>query len=303
MYIWYYKKTKITLKLDINFYKEQLAAKEDMLAMTTKFLVDVQQSLEERNKKLTEAYQEIFDSVQFAGLIQKSLLPDINVLKIFFKDAVFKVIQQISIGGDTVFIKNTKKGIMFGLLDATGHGIPGAMLSISGSLMLNELTSSMEIDSPKILTKLFNYQLYNAFNRDGYSIGHMEGTICYFSPMLNKLIYCSAKGKGFHIPLIGNIQALSNTKNAIGDNASQEFENFEIDVTIGDKIILYSDGLVDQFGGESNKKFSRERLRLLLEQHRNKTVKEIAAIIENEHHTWKGSNGQTDDVSFKLIEF
>ena len=210
--IFVYDVNYIPIKLDLNFYKEQLAAKEEMLAMTTKFLVDMQHSLEERNKELTEAYQGIFDSVQFAGLIQKSLLPDVNVLKIFFKDAVFRVIQQISIGGDTVFIKNTNKGIMFGLLDATGHGIPGAMLSIAGSLMLNELTSSMEIDNPKILTRLFNYQLHNTFNKDGYSIGHMEGTICYFSPMSNKLIYCSAKGKGFYIPASGDIQPLSNTK-------------------------------------------------------------------------------------------
>ncbi len=289
--------------MDVNFYKEQLEAKEDMLAMTTKFLVDMQKSLEERNKELTETYREIFDSVKFAGLIQQSLLPDINVLKVFFKDAVFTVIQQISIGGDTVFIKNTNKGIMFGLLDATGHGIPGAMLSIAGSLMLNELTSSMEIDSPKVLTKLFNYQLYNTFNRDDYSIGHMEGTICYFSPMSKKLIYCSAKGKGFHIPSIGTIKPLLNTKNAIGDNSAEDFENFEIDINPGDKILLYSDGLVDQFGGESNKKFTRERLRKLLLQHKDKNVKEMAVIIENELNVWKGSNLQTDDISFKLIEF
>jgi serine phosphatase RsbU (regulator of sigma subunit) len=291
------------MRLDVNFYKEQLEAKEDMLAMTTKFLGDMQKSLEERNKELSETHKEIFDSVRFAGLIQKSLLPDVNVLKVFFKDAAFRVMQQISIGGDTVFIKNTNKGIMFGLLDATGHGVPGAMLSIAGSLMLNDLTSSMEIDSPKILTKLFNYQLYNTFNKDDYSIGHMEGTICYFSPMSNKLVYCSAKGRGFHIPLNGTIEPLSVTKNAIGDHSDDEFENFEIEINEGDKLLLYSDGLVDQFGEKSNKKFSRERLKQLLLQNRNKNVEEMSVIIENEHNNWKGSNLQTDDISFKLIEF
>lgn len=161
----------------------------------------------------------------------------------------------------------------------------------------------MEIDSPKIIAKLFNYQLHNTFNNDDYSIGHMEGTICYFSPMYNKLIYCSAKGKGFYIPLTGEIQPLLNTKNAIGDHSAQEFENFELDLNSGDEILLYYDGLVDQFGGELNKKFSRERLRQLLLQHRGKSVNELAVIIENEHIKWKASNLQTDDVSFKLIEF
>ncbi len=274
-----------------------------MLAMTTNFLVDMQKSLQEKNKEITETNREIFESVKFAGLIQTALLPDVNVLKIFFKDATFKVIQQISIGGDTVFIKNTFKGIMFGLLDATGHGIPAAMLSISGLLMLNEITTSMEVDSPKLLAKLFNYRLYNTFNKENFSIGHMEGTICYFSSLNNKLVYYSAKGKGFYIPFIGNIKQLSNTKNAIGDSSETEFENFEIDVIVGDKLLLYSDGLVDQFGGESNKKYSRKRLKQLLEQIRNKNVNEMAVSIESEHIKWKGLNIQTDDICFKLIEF
>ena len=92
-------------------------------------------------------------------------------------------------------------------------------------------------------------------------------------------------------------------KNAIGDNSAEKFENFEIDINAGDKILLYSDGLVDQFGGESNKKFSRERLRQLVVQNRDKNVKEVAVLIENEHKIWKGTNVQTDDISFKLIEF
>ena len=289
--------------LDVSFYKEQLEAKEAMLDMTTKFLVDTQKSLETQNKELTHAYQEIFSSVKFAGLIQESLLPDINVLKVFVKEAVFRVIQQISVGGDTVFIKNTNKGVMFGLLDATGHGIPGAMLSISASLMLNELTSSMEVDNPKTLAKLFNYQLYNTFNNNDYSIGHMEGTICYFSSTSNILTYCSAKGKGFYIPRLGDVVAMGSTKKAIGDSSIEDFENFEIEINPGDKILLYSDGLIDQFGGLLNKKYSREKLKQLLILNRTKHVQELVQIIEEDHAAWKNNNQQTDDISFKLIEF
>ena len=91
-----------------SYFEEQLQAKEDMLAQTTRFLVQIQQDLEKKNKELLLANKEIFDSISFASLIQNSLLPDTDILKVFFKDASFKVMQQIGIGGDTIFIKNTK---------------------------------------------------------------------------------------------------------------------------------------------------------------------------------------------------
>lgn len=290
--------------MDIEFYKEQLRAKEDMLVRTTRYLTDMQTILHDKNQKLTDAHQEIFSSIRFAELIQTSLLPDINILKIFFKDAAYAVIQQIGIGGDTVFIKNTTQGIAFGLMDSTGHGIPAALLSISGSLMLNELTTSIEIEKPDVLVKLLNYQLYNTFNSNDQSIAHMEGTIFFYSARQNKLTYSSANGKVILFNKNGQTRELTNNKNSIGEQMAVEYDNFEIDIKLGeDKLFLYSDGLTDQFGGEKNKKFSRARLRQLLSAHCTKNANEIKEVIIRELTNWKNNNQQTDDISFMIIEF
>lgn len=289
--------------MDIAFYKEQLEAKEDMLARTTKYLTDIRLDLQEKNRELDEAYRDIFGSIRFAELIQRSLLPDISILRIFFQEAAYSVMQQIGIGGDSVFIKNTSQGIVFGLTDSTGHGIPAALLSISGSLMLNELTTSIEIERPNDLVKLLNYQLHNTFNSNQHSIAHMEGTVCYYSTKKRKLSYCSANGKAILFNKQGELKELVAGKYSIGENLNNEFDNFELDIKHDDRLILFSDGLTDQFGGDKNKKFSRARLKQLILMHCDKPVNELKQIITEEHIHWKGANQQTDDVSFLIVEF
>lgn len=259
--------------------------------------------MEEKNAKLLHVNTEIFDSISFAGRIQSSLLPDSDVLKIFFKDASYRVMQQIGIGGDTVFIKNTNKGVVFGLLDSTGHGVPAALLSISGTLLLKELMTSMEIDNPQTLLNLLNYQLHKTFDNSKTSIAHKEGIIFSFSSTQNKLTYSSAKGKALLLHKTGEIKELPNTKKSIGDEAHAEFELFETSITPGDKLIMYSDGLTDQFGGEKNKKFSRERLKTILIKNTEASVSSLITTIEEEFAFWQGANKQTDDVSFMIIEF
>lgn len=289
--------------MEIGYYKEQLQAKEDMLAQTTRFLVQIQNDLENKNQELLFANKEIFDSINFASAIQNSLLPETDILKIFFKDASYKVIQQLGIGGDTVFIKSTNKGVVFGLLDSTGHGVPAALLSISGTLLLKELMTSMEIDNPKTLLSLLNFQLHKTFNNSNTSIAHKEGVVFSYSSTQNKLTYSSAKGKAFCIRSNGEIEILSHTKKSVGDEANTAFELFELDVAMGDKLFLYSDGLVDQFGGKENKKFSRERLKSLLKNNSGKSASILTKIVEDEFISWKNKYKQTDDVSFMIIEF
>lgn len=287
--------------MEDKFHIEQLQAMEAMLSSTTNYLLHTQRLLEEKNKEISEINNEIFNSINFAEIIQKSLLPDRDVLKVFVKDAIYRVIQQIGIGGDSIFIKNTNYGVAFGLLDATGHGIPAAMLSISGTLMLNELSATMDIDNPEALVKLLNYRLNSTFNA-GMSLAHLEGTLCFYSSKYNTLNYCSAKGKILHITSEGKVLELPSTKKSIGENILSEFDCFSIDYKVGDKLFLCSDGLTDQFGGPNDKKFSKARLKTILENHHNMTVNDLDRVIFEEHMNWRKEALQTDDLSFMIIQ-
>lgn len=286
----------------VEYYKEQLAAKEDMLARTSAYLSEAQERLRKKNKELQIANEEIYESIRFAELIQTSFLPNLSVLKVFLSDADFFVHQQMGIGGDLIFSKNTGTGVLFGLFDSTGHGIPASLLSIAGSLIMQEITSSMQIDSPATLIKLLNYQLHSTFNRNEYSLAHMEGTIFYYCARNSKLTYSSAKGKNIFIPKNGEVYELISSRGSVGQNLESDFAEFELTFEKGDKLLMYSDGLIDQFGGELNKKFNRKRLIELVKENKHKCLAELKSTIETAHKNWKGTTPQTDDVSFMIIE-
>jgi len=189
------------------------------------------------------------------------------------------------------------------LLDATGHGIPAAMLSISGSLILNELSHSLAVDNPKTLLELLNYRLFNTFNSNRQSVAHFEGTLFHYSYQSNKIVYCSANGKALYISTRGEVIALPASKLSIGENQKILLENSELEFAAGDKLLIFSDGLVDQFGGPDDRKYMSTRLKKLMELNYTKSASELSEIISLEHEAWKGTNTQTDDLSFKIIEF
>lgn len=287
----------------VAYYKEQLEAKEDMLARTTQFLVSTQDKLQQKNKELTETQSNIFESVSFAQIIQNSLQPNPDILKIYFSDASYHVSQQIGIGGDTVFIKSTNNGVFFGLLDATGHGIPAAMLSISGLLILNELSQSLALDSPKSLMELLNFRLYNTFNTARHSLAHFEGTIFHYSSRTNELVYSSANGKALLIDSHGQITSLPVTKCSVGDKLKMNIENNALPIEKGAKLVLFTDGLVDQFGGPTDRKFMTAQLKRILTQGCHLSVADLSKLIYEQYENWKGNNAQTDDLSYLIIQF
>lgn len=289
--------------MEIDYYKEQLEAKEEMLAQTTRFLMRTQSELENRNKDLSAVNRDIFDSIQFASMIQKSLLPELGVLKVYFKDAAYRVIQQIGIGGDNIFVKNTSHGILFGLFDSTGHGIPAALLSISGTVILKEMVYSMEISDPRYLLRLLNQQLYSIFNSTGYKMAQKEGLIFNYQSAKNKLSYCSAKGKAILLRNNSDLIRLEATKASIGEDPDTDFRLMELEIIPGDKLLIYSDGLNDQFGGPGNKKFGTQGLKQVLLSQCHLSATELATKIEADFRAWQGTNLQTDDVSFMIIDF
>ena len=290
------------LNLNTDYYREQLEAKEDMLARTTKYLLDAKNELSRQNELLTDVTQSLFESIDFANLIQTALLPDPSVLHLRLQDCAYRVINKIGIGGDSVFIKESGDNITFGLFDATGHGIPASMLSISGLLMLNELLARPIPKSPQDLLKELNIRLHATFNLKR-SIAHLEGTIFTYNPVKRKLEYSCAKGKGVHISAAGGLTDLQSCRYAVGEDTAASYQAESFNCSPGDKLFLYSDGLTDQFGGERNKKFSKRRLKEMLQDNSMHSATQLSEIVYNAHLEWKGSFGQTDDVSFLVISF
>lgn len=288
--------------MTIEYYREQLLAKEDMLARTTRYLLETKEDLIKKSDLIKGVNHSLFESIRFANLIQTALLPDVSVLKDKVKDATYRVMNQIGIGGDAIFMKETGDSITFGLLDATGHGIPAAMLSISSLMILAELLATPVPKSPGDIITELHERLHSTFNQH-HSIAHLEGTLCQYFPDENLLYYCSAKGKGIQITSDGELKDLHFSNHSIGEDLQAKYEVHMLNYSPGDTLFLYSDGLTDQFGGIRDKKFSRRRLKDLLMANREHPASELAEIISGLHEEWKGDNEQTDDLSFMILSF
>lgn len=287
---------------EADYFKEQLQASNDMMAMTTRYLMELQDKLEDKNKQLADSNNRILSSIRFAELIQSSLLPDIAPLQKHFQHSTYHVAQQIGIGGDSVFIRENDEGVHFGLFDSTGHGVPASMLNISSTLILRELIPSLySKDTGKILDKL-NGQLFHTFRNDRNSIAHQEGSLFFYAHGSRRLSYSSANGKGLLIGPDKTIITIESSRNAIGEKENSNFTEYSFQFEKGSRVLIYSDGLVDQFGGQNDKKFTRKRLTKLLADNFNANTLELSEIIKHEFMNWKGNSDQTDDVSYLLIE-
>lgn len=281
------------------FYKEQLHAKDQMMAMTTTFLMNIQQELESKNNDLLLAREHIHSSLRMAGLLQMALLPDTGVVGSYLKNCVFRVLPQATIGGDFVFIMKRSDDILFGLFDCTGHGIPAAILATSAYFILKEF--AYRDKTPGTILSRMNKAIYNTFRNDYQNIAQLEGTLCAYDKANNTVTYAAAQGRGLLL-WENDLVSLAKNKVGIAQEHATVFEDHHFSVSSPARIFLYSDGLVDQFGGPRDKKLTRKRLHGILSSGSQLSVGELDASLEREFLLWKDDTPQTDDMSYLVID-
>lgn len=162
---------------DIQYYKEQLESFKDMFAMTTRHLQRTQNELKEANEAIAQ-------SVSYANRIQSQIIPKLELDNQFFNDFYFFLSQRDNIGGDFLFAKKVENTIVFGLMDCTGHGIPGALLSIMGFNFLNDIVQYNKITSPEIALKKLDEKVHAFFetkNRKKLMQDGMDGILCSYN--------------------------------------------------------------------------------------------------------------------------
>jgi tetratricopeptide (TPR) repeat protein len=265
------------------------------------------------NKKITiqndvirEKQREIIDSINYAKRIQNAVYPDPEKFVLEFDQAfVFNRPKDI-VSGDLYWFANvttsgdnpvTLKVIV--LADCTGHGVPGAFLSLLAIELLNQSVKNPAINSPGELLNFINFKITNELNKknkekinDG-----MDIAVCAIDEAHQK-IYYSGANRPLWIMRKDGLEEIKPTKTSIGSAISEsvDFETVTVNYFKNERIFLFSDGITDQFGGEKNKKFTKARLKLLLEEASSGTMVEIENRLQNTLLAWMGNEEQTDDV-------
>jgi serine phosphatase RsbU (regulator of sigma subunit) len=239
-------------------------------------------------------------SLRYAGMIQKALMPDPEVLKGYLKDSFIFLLPRDIVSGDFYYAFCNRQKMCIAVGDCTGHGVPGALLSILGISMLNEIMQSgVNLRANRILNfmrekvmKALHQTGTCAETKDSIDIG-----LCIVDCISGKLEY-----SGANRPMImvrnGELIEFKPDKMTIGISPLKEtpFTNNCINTASGDTFYLFSDGFSDQFGEESDKKFKYKNFRKLIE-----SVQGLSMATQKEHFAgafrkWKGNTLQIDDV-------
>ncbi len=244
---------------------------------------------------------EITDSINYAKRIQTSILPDINKLKETFKDAFIIFYPRDIVSGDFYwFDKLDDDKFVLVCADSTGHGVPGAFMSIIGSTLLQDIVTRQGISRPSEILTLLDKQIFSTLNKNvelGVSNDGMDMVICEFNLKTRHLRFASAM-RPVIIVMDGESYYIRGNRSSVGGESfiDKFFDDQEYYLKEGDIIYMFSDGFPDQFGGADGKKMKISKLKNLIET--------VARIPMNEQHDailkfysdWKGELDQVDDV-------
>jgi ligand-binding sensor domain-containing protein/serine phosphatase RsbU (regulator of sigma subunit) len=246
---------------------------------------------------------EITDSINYAKRIQTSILPDINKLKETFKDAFILFHPRDIVSGDFYwFDKLDDDKFVLVCADSTGHGVPGAFMSMIGSTLLQDIVTRMRITKPSQILTLLNRQIFSTLNQNvemGVSNDGMDMVVCEFNAKTRHIRFAAAMRPVILI-IGGESYYIKGNRLSVGGESIMEkyFDDQEYYLSEGDTVYLFSDGLSDQFGGTDGKKLKIARLKRLIEQISILPMGEQREVLSKFFFDWKGDYDQVDDILF-----
>ncbi len=261
-------------------------------------------------QKIYQQNQEIKSSLEYAGLIQRSVMPlPIFIDAIFEKNFIFNRPRDI-VSGDFFFVHYDNDISVLALADCTGHGIPGAFMSLLGTMALRIIMSRTKSYNPNILLNMLNGEIIKLLHQRGRkneTIDSIDMALCVFDFKSDMVDY-----SGANIPLYlarksGNkytINRIRPTKATIGyDTLKEPFTVHSFKLNKGDRLYMSSDGIADQFGGIHNKKLKRKGFVKMLEYINSLPFNEQEENFELFLNQWMGPVEQIDDMLFIGIEY
>lgn len=298
-------------------YKKQL---EETVKLRTKELSELNKELEQYNLTLEQkvaertaelnrslldverANQKLMDSIDYATVIQRSLLPNNEVLNSYLPESFFIWLPRDIVGGDIFFTEFFDDSFLIGVLDCTGHGVPGAFMTMIASTGLQQIIREEECLDPAEILKRLNFIVKTSLQQDtdfSMSDDGLDAAVCFVN-VKEKLLSFS----GARLPLLmvneGEASIIKGDRQSIGYRKSDldyEFNKKIVDIKNGMSFYLFSDGIIDQVGGEKNLRFGNKRFRNLIASVADLPFQEQQQHVMQHFNEYKGENETRDDVT------
>ncbi len=274
-------------------YNQKKAANE-LLELKNDAINKQKIEIEKKNNLIT-------DSIEYAKDIQQSILPAREDISKHFKDHFILYKPKDIVSGDFYWLYEGNNRVLLAVADCTGHGVPGAFMSLMCNNLLNDTINENTNYTPAEILNELNTKILHSLKQNNQTTTAKYGMdICLVSinKSMTKLEYAGAHNPLFIFRNKECIQIKANSR-SIGSLKKQDlsgFQNHLVDLQPNDMLYLFSDGYADQFGGPENKKFFYQPFRELLLSISELTPDEQSKILEDRIVTWKGNRSQIDDI-------
>lgn len=305
----------------VEIISKQLKKVEDLKEMEKELS---RKHLTKFKDKIKEKSKSFYDSLNRAKTVQNVILPSKQKMDELLPNHFNYFLPKYSISGDFYWAKRFDEGILIAVADCTGHGVPGALISMAGSISLNNAVDQFGLTRPAdVLTKA-NELFLDFMNSNQGNISHdgMDICLCLIESNSNLIRFAGAKRPLYLVTEKNNFNPISGVNNytAIGLHEMALYEmkgnnssiggddlNFHVEEQVfeyskGDTIYLSSDGYADQFGGEFDRKFKSKKLKNILLSNQDKSMSQQKEILVREFDNWKGSKEQIDDITIMGIK-
>jgi phosphoserine phosphatase RsbU/P len=289
----------VLLATRYNLTKKELIARLELLKSNN--------TLAQQKIIIEENHRDITDSIRYAEKIQHSMLPSINDIKQHLPQFFVLFESKDIVSGDFYWFSHINGKSIIAAVDCTGHGVPGALMSMLGNTMLNRIVNELGITEPaKILNEL-RTAVINSTKKNGtdQANGGMDMALCTIDHKTGEVHYAGAFNPLYQIRNGELIQYNAN-RMPIGRYEGFEVNPFEsqtIKSEPGDWFYIFSDGYIDQFGGPANRKLGSKRFKELLTEFSSLDSENQLAKLTTYHEKWKDGQPQIDDmvvIGFKL---
>ena len=280
---------------------EEITIQNEQLKHQKEEILTQRDEIELQKNEIERKSRNIISSINYAKRIQEAVLPANDDLNQIFKEHFVLYQPRDIVSGDFFWAMKEGNHVIFAVADCTGHGVPGAFMTMLGSNMLNNIVLAKNVTKPsEILQELDREVLYMLKQDTSGSQDGMDITLCHIDLENRKMQMASA-----HNPLVyiqnETIHIIKGSIHGIGGNFENNkvFENHEIDISETTTFYMFSDGFQDQFGGEKDRKYSSKRFYQLLYNHHLLPMHEQRKILHKEIMDWMGEHteSQIDDIT------
>ncbi|MDD2563452.1 MAG: two-component regulator propeller domain-containing protein [Salinivirgaceae bacterium] len=242
------------------------------------------------------------DSMRYAHRIQRALFPDELKVRAIFPDSFVLYKPKDIVSGDFYWVHDFGDNrFCIAAVDCTGHGVPGALMSVIGVKLLQEIIVQNSMDRPGDILQMLDFKVCSLFknHHEEYFLAEgMDLSLCVFDKNVRTVQYAGAINSLYHVKA-GVLREIKADRMPVGISDvtnGYRFTNHELTYDIDDVFYMFTDGYVDQFGGVDEQKFKKARFKEFLSNFKSDNMDLQQAMLENNFERWRGENEQIDDI-------